>query len=409
MRPGRLFVVPVLNSMGPVVDSRHNDLLNDWDAVDAAMERAFTDEWRNRYRDSSGRGLVLSYFCISWSGFASNPVQRDFGWHTIIDHYRQRFGERMERLGDGIFWMYNHPPASGVGNEWGLDWLHNSHYLSILNHFVIDRGWFPSCVEVPTERNDTSHVLEDWIPFDYGNRNSVKNQLDSVNADGKLTGVVIDWRNAPHDWSHYHPSHESYQLRGRMQRTVFRIVDIKSIVHVIDEAEIERAFLRCLEGNDTVICAYEHDFRDRYQTITELFIEPIHRLHQRYPDVELVHANALDAARQVLRFQDETPPQWSLEMHAEGLRVSADKPLFGAGPYVALLDPAADRYFQMPLTRLGERTWRFPDVTLPKDAIVGVAGHDLNGNVAVRRWRLDGQGGVGETLPSAFRPANDPR
>jgi len=409
MRPGKLFVVPVLNSMGPVVDSRHNDLLGSWDAVDQAMAAAFKPDWRNRFRDSRGNGLVLSCFCISWSGFKSNPVQRDFGWHTIIDHFRERFGADMDRWGDGIYWMYNHPPASGVGNEWGLDWLHNSHYLSILNHFVIDRGWFPSCVEVPTERNDTSHVLEDWIPFDFGNRNSVKNRLDSVNADGKMTGVVIDWRNAPHDWSHYHPSHDNYQLRGRMQRAVFRIVDIKSIVHVIDEAEIERAFLRCLEGNDTVICAYEHDFRDRYETIMELFIEPIHRLHKRYHEVELVYANALEAAQQVLKLEKRAGPEITLEQHAEGLRVTSSVPLFGAGPYLAVFDPAAQRYFQMPVTRLGQHVWRLPDMPLPADAIVGVAGHDLDGNVSVRRWRLDGEARIAEMLSPDFRLPADPR
>jgi hypothetical protein len=409
MRPGTLYVVPVLNSMGPVVDARHSDLLESWDAVDAAMAAAFTPEWRRRFPDSRGNGIALSYFCISWSGFKSNPVQRDFGWHTIFDHYKARFGADMAQWGDGLYWMYNHPPASGVGNEWGLDWLHNSHYFNILNHFVIDRGFFPSCVEVPTERNDTSHVLEDWIPFDYGNRNSVANRLDSVNADGKLTGVVIDWRNAPHDWSHYHPSHDNYQLRGRMMRTVFRIVDIKSIVHVIDEVEIERAFLRCLEGHDTVLCAYEHDFRDRYQTIMDLLIEPVHRLHRRYHDVDLVYANARDAAKAVLRLEDATPPELELQRHDEGLRVTASKPLFGAGPYVAVLDTRSKQYFHLPLARLGERTWRLPDIPLPSDAIVGLAAHDRSGNVAVGRWRVRDGGSTVERLEAAFQPPDAPR
>jgi hypothetical protein len=315
-------------------------------------------------------------------------VHRDFGWHTIFDHFRLRFGEQMREYGDDFYWMYNHPPASGVGNEWGLDWLHNSHYFNILNHFIIDRNYFPSCVEVPTERNDTSHVLEDWIPFDYGNRNSVSNRLDSVNADGKLTGVVIDWRGAPHDWSHYHPNHENYQLRGDMARTVFRIVDIKSIVHVLDEAEIERAFQRCLEGHDTVLCAYEHDFRDRYQTIMDMLIEPVHRLHGRYGEVEIVYQNALAAAKAALGLNDMEPPRLALERHAEGLRVTASKQLFGAGPYVAVMDTSTARYFHLPVARLGEQTWAFPDIPLPKDAIIGVAAHDRSGNVGVARWQM---------------------
>lgn len=402
MQAGKLYVVTAINAMGPVIDPRHSDLLRSWEEIDSCLQRALTREYRLQFPDDAGRGIIFSFFCISWSGFASNPVHRDFGWHTIFDHYRQSFGDALTRWSDEFNWMYNHPPASGIGNEWGLDWSHNTHYFNILNRFIIDRGWFPTCVEVPTERNDTSHFLEQWIPFDYGNRNSVTNNLASVNADGKLTGAVIDWRNAPHDWSHYHPSHEDYQLRGRMNRTVFRIVDIKSVVHVLDEAEIERAFLRCLEGNDTVLCAYEHDFRDRYETIVDLMVKPVHRIKDRYPEVKVFYASARNAAKAVLGFENNAPPELNLIEHVEGLRLLSSKPLFGAGPYVAVHDENSGRYFHLPLARIGESAWRFPDVALPPSAVIGAAAHDHFGNVATRRWRIS-RGNAAETLAASLR------
>lgn len=395
---GRLFVVTALNSMGPVIDPKHNDLLNSWKDVSQAFKKACQPEYRRRFLDDDGNALKFSFFCVSWSGFKTNPVQRDFGWHTIFDYYKTNFQHDVEKWDDAFYWMYNHPAASGIGNEWGLDWEHNTHYLDILNHFIIDRAYFPSVVQIPTERNDTSHFLENWIPFDFGNRNSQNNKLDSINADGKLTGNVLDWSKAPFDWSCYHPCHDNYQEPGTMKRSIFRIVDIKSIVHVLTKHDIEIAFQRCLNGHDTIICAYEHDFRDRYDTIMDLMIEPIFDIRKDYPTVNIFYKSALEAAQTVLSKNPQTITTLTIDTKKDRWRVKSSADLFGAGPYTCIYDNDAKTYHHVPLTLVGKNTWCFPDLPLPKNAIIGMGASDVNGNPIVSRWRYKNSDNLLESI-----------
>lgn len=390
---GTLYVTISLNCMGPALDPKHPDLLTDWRAVDAALSRAQTPAYRMRFPDSLGQGLKLSFSCISWSGFETNPVRRDFGWHTIFDHYRETFADDFARWGDDLYWMYNHPAPSRIGNEWGLEWFDNTHYFNILNHFVIDRGYFPNAVQVPTESNDVSHFLEQWIPFDFGNRNSLYNQLDSVNQDGRKTRDVFDWRAAPFDWSHYSPHVDDFRLPGTMARRVFRIVDIKSIIHVLQRQDIHQAFLKCLRGEDVVICAYEHDFRDRYQTIVELYLQPLFDLAADYPQVPVVHATVQEAARRVLGHGEAAGPQLSVAPLDGGLLIRSDAPLFGAGPYVCSARADGGDYRFWPVARIGRAAWFAPGAPPPgQECILAIAANDPAGRATVLRQAVGAKG-----------------
>lgn len=393
---GVLYVVPVINAMGPVTDALHGDLLNTWEDVDRCLRQLFTPSYRSRYPDSRGRHLIFSWFFISWSGFTTNPVHRDFGYFTIYDHYTNVFGTEMRHYGDGLYWMYNHPASSGIGNEWGLDWLHNSHYLNILNRYVIDRGYFPSVVEVPTEKDDTSHWLENWFPFDFGNRNCRDLNLEAIQPGGHLTGAVIDWTRAPDDWSEYHPSLESYQLPGSMRRVIFRLLDIKTRLYELQPSEIEKAFQRCTAGKSTVIAAYDHDFRDRAETTMERFIEPLVHISKQYPEVEWAYANALHGAQHVLGYTDRDPPRLSVEIYDDPLaspvvRIRASEPLFGPMPYVATRTADTAVYTHHPVAAVGRNVWQIDRSALPECGTLGVAANDAAGNVCVQRYMLDGK------------------
>lgn len=390
MMPGTLFIVPAINAMGPVIDPKHTDLLNSWDSVNQAFRHGCSEKYRLRYLDDEKKGLKFSFFCVSWSGFKTNPVQRDLGWHTIFDNYKRFFTAEMEKWGDELYWMYNHPPASGIANEWGLDWLHNTHYLNILNHFIIDRAYFPSCIEVPTERNDTSHFLENYIPFDFSNRNSHKNNLNSINADGKRTGDVLGWNESPLDWSHYHPHPNNYEKMGNMQRTIFRIVDIQSIVHMLEKEDIELAFERCKQGHDTILCAYEHDFRDRYEVIMDRMIHPTHLLKKNYPEIQIIYKNAGDAARKILGYKlRPAAMNVNLYQHTDRLRVSTLNPIFGREPYACMYTPVENSYEHVPLVQIGYSTWQFPKFSLNHNCIIGIGLNDQNGYAHVKRWKVN--------------------
>lgn len=389
MSAGTLFVVPVINTMGPVIDPRHTDLLNTWDEVFAATDQYFDETYRNRYPDSRGGPAVLSWFFISWSGFTSNPVHRDFGWFNIYDRYRTRYGDLMDGFGDRLHWMYNHPPASGVGNEWGLDWLHNAHYFEILNRYVIERSYFPSAVEIPTEKNDASNWIEQWFPFDFGNRNCRDLNLQALEADGKTTGSVLDWSLAPDDWSEYHPNHDDYRRPGSMRRTVFRLLDIKTRIYQLKPEEIEKAFLRCQKGHNTLLAAYEHDFRDRSQVVQDLLIKPVADIAKRFPDVEWRYADALAAAQAVTGVTDHVPPVFEVEPRAEDILIGASESLFGPMPYVVSKDLDRGAYRNHPLRKVGATTWSVNRHELPPRCSLGVAANDPSGNAGVAHYRLE--------------------
>lgn len=382
---GTLSVCPIINTMGPVVDARHNDLLHSWQDVDRCLDRLFSPAYREQYRDSSGAPLKFSWFTISWSGFKSNPVQRDFGYFNILDHYRQGYGDRMAAYGDGVYWMYNHPPASGVGNEWGMDWMQNAQYLEILMRFVAERNWYPSVVQVPTEAQDCSHFLENYFPFDLSNRNAVDIQWAAKNADGKTMAQVIDWRRAPHNWDIYRPAADDYQGRGEMKRHVGRLLDIQSIVYVLTEGEIEKAFQRCLEGTDVMLSAYEHDFRDRADVIQQRLLEPLTRLSRKYAEVPWQYKNSLEAFQRVIGRQPGPAPELTAARDGHGnLVIRSDAEVFGYGPFCFV---AADGGygFLHPL-RVGERSWLIYRTQLPRTGLLHLAAHSPTGVSTIRKF-----------------------
>jgi len=387
-RRGTLYVCPIINAMGPVVDARHADLLDSWEVVDKALGQIFDPAYRRRYCDSAGEPMVFSWFFISWSGFRSNPVQRDFGWFNVFDHYRERWGDRMAQYGDQLYWMYNHPAASGVGNEWGLDWLENSHYLEILMRYVAERAYFPSVVQVVTEKNDTSHFLENFFPYDLGNRNSVDVNWNALNADGKPMFEVIDWRRATHQWEIYAPDAVDYQSRGAMKRRIGRLVDIKSIVHELKEYEIEKAFQLCLEGHDAMLSAYEHDFRDRAEVIHERMIEPIHRLSKKYPEVSWSYRNSLDAFNLMNAPGRGSAATFTTRVDRNGnVMLLADNPIFGTVPFTFLKN--GDAYRLMPFLRVGENVWLVPSAALDPGATLYVACNSPSGRTTIQHFAVD--------------------
>lgn len=384
---GTLYVCPTINTMGPVVDARHNDLLPTWQDIDRSVERIFAPEYRNHYLDSFGRPARFSWFVISWSGFISNPVQRDFGYFNIYDHYTQAYGSRMREYGDDIFWMYNHPPASGVGNEWGMDWMQNAQYLEILMRAVAERNWFPSVIQVPTEAQDTSHFLENYFPFDLSNRNAADIQWEAKNADGKTMAQVIDWRRAPHNWDIYRPNEEDYQVSGGMKRHVGRLLDIQLIVYVLTEAEIEAAFRRCLEGHDVMLSAYEHDFRDRADAIRNRLLEPVHRLSAKYPEVKWRYENSLDAFRAVSKQEDSGQPTFEVSLDGHGnLLIQSPQRIFGYAPFTFFAKNGCYQHIN-PL-RVGERAWLIYRGQFEDRGDLFIAAHSNTANCDIHKFDI---------------------
>jgi len=389
--PKRLFVTPILNTMGPVTDPRHHDLLNSWEAVDVATAKYFSDSFRKSLIDSKGNGVVVSWFPVSWSGFDSNPVQRDFGWFTIYDHMVQRWGKELAAHNDGLYWMYNHPDKSGVGNAWGLDWLHNCHYLNILNRMILERSYFPGVIEIPTADTHSVNFVENFFPFELSNRFSPHINWDNIEADGRKTREVLQWADAPGNWVPYRPDSSNHQKPGEMKHLIFRLLDIKTRIMSFPEDEIISAFESCRQGHDVIIAGYEHDFRDRCDTVKELFLDPIGAISKRYPDVEVVNTSFQSAALECVTTSTRAKaPEFTLDIRKEYICISSDCPLFGPTPYVAMQCMKSGNMVHINPTPNGRLNWCIQRTLLPEHFIFGVAGFSAAGLQAVSRYEIEG-------------------
>lgn len=385
----RLFVTPILNTMGPVTDPRHSDLLDSWDIVDLNTKKYFEDKFRKSLIDSHGNEVVISWFPVSWSGFSTNPVNRDFGWFTIYDHMLLKWREDLKKSKDGIFWMYNHPDKEGVGNAWGLDWSHNCHYLNILNRMIIDKNFFPGAIEIPTADTNSVNFVENFFPFELSNRNSPSINWDNIEADGKKTREVLQWADAPSNWIPYTPDLSNHQIKGNAKHFIFRLLDIKTRIMSFPEEEIRSAFESCREGHDVIIAGYEHDFRDRCDVVREMFLEPINRISKEYSDVEIINTDFQTAAIECTQPNSQnTRPKFSIEFKKDYLFIYADCKLFNQSPYVAIKNLDTDEYFNLNPLQSGHLSWGIQSAALPLNFIIGIGAFADQGRQNIGRFKV---------------------
>lgn len=392
---GSVYVVLAIDTEGPVTDRKHSDLLSNWRDVDRFVASLCDDNYRQEVLDSKGNGLVISWFLLSWTGFTTNPVQREFGYHKIFDHYERQFGAEMRRFGDGIYWHYHHPSRSGVANEWNTDWSTSDEYVNVLNRLVIDRWYFPSVFRAggAIETNEMSRWLEQWIPIDYSSR-AASLDWDAVGeSGGTRLRELSDWSRAPRDWTAYHPGDADYQRPGTMRRIIFRCPDLLTAVHAFSESDVELAFAQAAGGESVVLATFDHDYRERAELFTERLTRTVGRVAARHPEVTWNYASALDAAQAVFGWKSREGPVFELSRnHLDGPEVviQTKRPLFGPMPYVVCHYPNPDEYLHVTASQDGDGRWLLSLPEAGESCVIGIASSDPFGNVGVSQYQWDG-------------------
>jgi len=318
-------VVVCMDTEGPCADPGDPELLATWEQVDRAMDKLFEAEFRARFPDPAGGGLRIGWFFLTWTGFTSNPRQRALGYHAVRDHYLDRWGERLQAYGDEQCWHYHQPPASGIGNQWGLDWSVSNEYEEILSRQVLERGWWPVCFRAGGTILDavSSRWVDRWFPFDYSNR-----------APLDLPGLV-DWSTGLAEWRPYHPDSEDFRREGSGRRRILRCLDLATGVHALSEEDVEQAFAQARDGAPAVLACFDHDYRDIAARLDELRAL-VHSVAARHPDVPWRYAAPVEAARRALG----APRPRRLELEPATTRgevhVWASEPLFQSLPWLAV-------------------------------------------------------------------------
>lgn len=394
--PVAVHVVVCMDTEGPCADPGNPTLLATWEQVDAAMDKLFSPAFRSRDRDPGGGHLRFGWFFLTWTGFRTNPRGRAFGYHAVRDHYLARWGDALARLGDEQCWHYHQPAASGIGNDWGLDWDASSEYETILSRQLLERGWFPSCFRAggTIESPQSSRWVDQWFPIDYSNR-----------APVRLEGVV-DWSGGVAEWGLYHPSAEDPARPGAGRRRMARCLDLVTGAYVLGEDEVVAAFERAAAGQHAILSVFEHDYRDIEPRLDE-FRALVHRVAARYPQVPWRYADPLDAVHAALEVPPPAPLELDVAVVGDEVWVSSTAPLHQPFPWLAVRTAAGEvLHVEEGLVRTDERRWRWTPPPALRWIEAGFGGStDLGAAAVVRLGPEDGPGAVAQRRGLRRHPA----
>jgi hypothetical protein len=319
--------------------SPHNLDYNDsWPKVESMLDEILSADYRQRFPDSDGHGCVYNWFVMDHVGFDENPRGRDVGYHNIFDRYREKMQEARSH-GHELHFHFHPTSTYRQGHICATSYLRSPHLLEALARRVIDRTWFPSCFRAGfyAERPDSHWFLEQWFPFDFSNNAKAETRAESLQEDIG-GGRFGDWRRAPDDWSHYHPSHDDYQTPGNCRRTIFRALAVGTRMRLMTQRDVDAAFARVADGHSTVLAFSDHDYRDMRRDIEEVY-SMVKRGSEKFPSVRWAHSGAKNAARKVLGLST-SPLDFDVKLESRGatqlLRVEARGQVFGPQPFLAV-------------------------------------------------------------------------
>ena len=367
-----------------------------WDKIQLMLDEIMSSEYRRSFVDSFGGYWKFSWHCLDHVGFEYNPRRRDMGYHNIFDYY-SRILKANSGFGDDIQWHFHPMSTYKDAHRCATSFVNSPELYQILSRRIIEREWFPAVFRAgfQAERPDSNWFLEQWIPFDLSNMatddtSDLDSQIDFKN------GRSGNWRNAPADWTVYHPSHDHYQVPGACRRWIARSLNILNRMASIDEREVEKAFSLAQTGKSVLMGVSSHDFRDLRTEVTHVH-ELIRLVTKRHPDVKYKFSTGLEAFRDVVyggKLGD--PVELSVKFvpatvgDVPNISIKRKKgAVFGPQPYLAI--QTKSRKFihdNLDIIKINDHWgYAFHGDTLPLDDVraIGVACNDRFGNTFVKK------------------------
>ncbi len=367
-----------------------------WDKVDAMLADIMGEAFRQRYADADGRPWTFNWFCVDHVGYSVNPRRRAMGYHNVFDHYSEAVGAH--GAADEIHWHVHPMSTYREAHRNATSYLRSPHVLETLARRVIDRRWFPVAFRpgFHVERPDSHWLLEQFVPFDFGNQAMRRGEREE-GQDDLAGGRFGDWRRAVDDWSPYHPHHDDYQLPGDCRRVIFRCLNVGTRLRLLDETEVRRAFQRASQGEPTALAFTNHDFRDMRPDVA-LVHGLVQEVAREFPEVQWRNAGALEAARAVLGLEPQQPLSFTTTFerhgHALHMAVESNHAIFGPQPFLAV--KSHDQRYDHDNLDIQEpfRRWSyvFDEQSFRPAALeaIGIAAADASGQTAIVRFNGHG-------------------
>ena len=391
LKKGKVYIVCAMDTEGPIINKKKPDILNSWNKIRKLVNTLTSKNFREKNLDSSGKGIVYSWFILTLTGFKTNPFQRPMDYHKVYDFYLKNFSKNFAKNKDDIYWHYHQPAPSRIGNEWSKDWTSSQEYFNILSRLLIERSYFPSCFRAGgrIEDNDLSHWLEQWIPFDYSCCSGDIN-WNRKESDGQKLKDVCDWSLSSKSWGGYNPSNENYQIKGKQNRYIFRCPDLNSPVHKLSNKEIRQAFEKARKGQNALLSFFDHD--RRYNVIDNIsdVCERIKKISKEFKDIKWYYKNAKDAANLQLNLKKINKPKFFLKvMDKNRLLIKVDKKIFGRTPF--LCQKIGNKEVnELSLNILGKQKWISPPLNnFNKKKIFAIAANNINGETSILHFKIN--------------------
>jgi len=321
-----------------------------WDKVDLMLDKIMTRDYRDKFLDSRGQGVVYNWHCVDHVGFITNERRRDIGYGNIFKHFKEKIDEHNAR--DKIHWHF-HPLSYNKEAHIIATSYDNSMYIlhQIITRRVIDHDWFPTANRAGFHaiRQDSSLFLEQWIPFDFSNQSEYTPETLSTN-DLK-GGRLGDWRRAPKTWKPYHPSYDDYQREGGMNRYTSKCLNIGTRLRLLTDEEIIEAFKLAQSEGNAILSFTNHDFRDMEVDIDDIY-QRIFNIAKDFEDVDMFNCDAVEAMQKYLYGESEAQGN-ALRLEYQIIKNEDDVQLivtatngmvFGTQPYLAMKS-SDGRYF----------------------------------------------------------------
>tara|TARA_Y200000002_G_scaffold285579_1_gene239616 strand:+ start:309 stop:1634 length:1326 start_codon:yes stop_codon:yes gene_type:complete len=288
--------------------------------------RIFKKKYRNKFKDSFGNGWKVNWNCVDHVNYVSNPQKRILGYHKVFDYYSNLI--KKNKIKDSLHFHFHPTSLNNIANTTGNHYFSNSDNLfQILCRRILDRNWFPSVYRAGfhIENPDSNWFLDQFIPFDYSNQS-----CNQVNLNDKR---FENWNNAPKNWSPYHPSHDDHRKKGSCRRWIARCLNIGTRIALLNQKEVDKAFLAKKNNKKTILAFTNHDFRAMdadFVNVYKMLVKSSKKygLKFKFSDAREAFHHEFGKPRKKLKFR--------VKLIKNKLYIKSNQKLFGPQPFLAL-------------------------------------------------------------------------
>lgn len=253
-----VLVVHCVDAEGPLggdarrLEDGSPEFYDNWDDIRASLAHLTSLDFRTALRDSEHGLYRYTWFPLDFTGFKTNPKNRDTTPHAVYDLLHS-LPTQLDEFG-----FHHHiPPKTGIGDEWADRWdpVEAEKQLEAL---LLERGHCPRVFRAggTIEFDGPMNQWLERFPLDFSNRVSER-------SDGKGGLRFFDWFGAPDRWGSYQASAEDFKAPGGLGRRIYRCVDARSPYNELTRDHVAAAFAQAKkEKRPAVLSYFSHDNRE---------------------------------------------------------------------------------------------------------------------------------------------------